>query len=119
MTQEEARHELLQEVEKESRNDMARIIRQIENEARQEGEKRAREIIADSIQRVASDHVSEVTTSIVPLPNDEMKGRIVGRNGRIPALSRHLRDVIVVTPPIPSTISCFVGLRELPRSWKD
>ena len=82
MTQEEARSQLLAETEKEARNDMARIIRQIEAEARAEGEKRAREMIADAIQRVASDHVAEVTSSIVTLPNEEMKGRIVGRNGR-------------------------------------
>jgi ribonuclease Y len=82
MSVEEAREILLQEAEKEGRSDMARIIRQIEAEARAEGEKRAREIVADAIQRVASEHVNEVTTSIVILPNEEMKGRIVGRNGR-------------------------------------
>jgi ribonuclease Y len=76
MTLEEAHDEMLQYAEKEARSDMVRIIRQIEAEARQEGEKRAREIIADAIQRVASDHVSTVTTSLVELPNDEMKGRI-------------------------------------------
>jgi ribonuclease Y len=82
MSLEEARAQLLADAEKEGRNDMARIIRQIEAEARAEGEKRARDIIADSIQRVASDHVASVSTSIVSLPNEEMKGRIVGRNGR-------------------------------------
>jgi ribonucrease Y len=82
MTIEEARGILLAEVEKEARMDMARIIRQIEHEAREEGETRARKLIAAAIQRVASEHVSEVTTSVVPLPSDEMKGRIIGRNGR-------------------------------------
>ncbi|MCX6066454.1 MAG: Rnase Y domain-containing protein, partial [Chloroflexi bacterium] len=82
MTQDEARKILLDEVEKEARGDMARIIRQIEAEAREEGEKRARKLIADAIQRVASEHVSEVTSAVVTLPNEEMKGRIVGRNGR-------------------------------------
>ncbi|MDO8971341.1 MAG: Rnase Y domain-containing protein, partial [Saprospiraceae bacterium] len=82
LTTEEARTVVLAETEKESRNDMARIIRQVEGEARAEGDKRAREIIADAIQRVASEHVSEVSTSVVALPNEEMKGRIVGRNGR-------------------------------------
>ncbi len=68
---------------------MARIIRQIETEAREEGEKRARKLIADSVQRVATENVAEFTTSLVPLPNEEMKGRIVGRNGRnIRPLSR-------------------------------
>jgi ribonuclease Y len=113
MSIEEARAVLLSEVEKESRNDMARIIRQVESEARSEGEKRAREIIADAIQRVASDHVSEVTTSIVPLPNEEMKGRIVGRNGRnIRAFEQAAGvDVIVDDTPEAVTISCFDPVR--------
>ena len=113
MTIEEARGELLAEVEKDSRNDMARIIRQVESEARAEGDKRAREIIADAIQRVASDHVSEVTTSIVPLPNEEMKGRIVGRNGRnIRAFEQAAGvDVIVDDTPEAVTISCFDPVR--------
>jgi len=82
MSMEEAKQVLLTEAEKEARNDMARIIRQIEAEARSEGDKRAREIVTDAIQRVASEHVVSVSTSLVTLPNEEMKGRIVGRNGR-------------------------------------
>jgi ribonuclease Y len=104
---------LLAETEKESRGDMARIIRQIEAEARQEGDKRAREIIADAIQRVASDHVAEVSTSVVVLPNEEMKGRIVGRNGRnIRAFEQAAGvDVIVDDTPEAVTISCFDPVR--------
>ena len=113
MTTEDARGVLLQEAEKEARNDMARIIRSVEAEARAEGEKRAREIVADAIQRVASDHVSEVTTSIVPLPNEEMKGRIVGRNGRnIRAFEQVAGvDVIVDDTPEAVTVSCFDPVR--------
>jgi len=113
MTQEEAREQLLAETEKESRNDMARIIRQIEAEARAEGEKRARELIADAIQRVASDHVAEVTSSVVTLPNEEMKGRIVGRNGRnIRAFEQAAGvDVIVDDTPEAVTVSCFDAVR--------
>ena len=113
MTIEEARTIVLAEAEKEGRQDMARIIRQIEAEARSEGEKRAREIIADAIQRVASDHVSEVTTSIVVLPNEEMKGRIVGRNGRnIRAFEQVAGvDVIVDDTPEAVTVSCFDPVR--------
>ncbi len=113
MTSDEARGLLLKEVEKEARSDMARIIRQIEAEARMEGEKRAREIVADAIQRVASEHVSEVTTSVVPLPNEEMKGRIVGRNGRnIRAFEQVAGvDVIVDDTPEAVTISCFDPVR--------
>jgi ribonuclease Y len=70
MTQDEAKAQLLAEVERESRADMVRIIRQIEEEAQLEGERRARELIADAIQRVASEHVSEVTVSVVALPSD-------------------------------------------------
>lgn len=113
MTQEEARALLLEEVEKEARADMARIIRQIEAEAREEGENRARKLIASAIQRVASEHVSEVTTSYVPLPNDEMKGRIIGRNGRnIHAFEQAAGvDVIVDDTPEAITISCFDTVR--------
>lgn len=113
MSLEEARGVVLAEAEKEGRQDMARIIRQIEAEARSEGEKRAREIIADAIQRVASEHVSEVTTSIVTLPNEEMKGRIVGRNGRnIRAFEQVAGvDVIVDDTPEAVTVSCFDPVR--------
>jgi ribonucrease Y len=113
MSIEDARKELLIEAEKESRNDIAKVIRQVEEEARQEGEKRAREIVADAIQRVASDHVAEVTTSIVSLPNEEMKGRIVGRNGRnIRAFEQAAGvDVIVDDTPEAVTISCFDSVR--------
>lgn len=113
MTPEDARKILLGEVEKEARNDMARIIRQIESEAREEGEKRARHLIADAIQRVASDHVAEVTSAVVALPNEEMKGRIVGRNGRnIRAFEQAAGvDVIVDDTPESVTISCFDSVR--------
>jgi ribonuclease Y len=113
MNVEEARGILLAEVEKEARGDMARIMRQIEAEAREEGEKRARKLIVDAIQRVASDQVVEVTTSLVPLPNEEMKGRIVGRNGRnIRAFEQAAGvDVIVDDTPEAVTISCFDPVR--------
>ena len=68
MNQDEARKELFAAVEKEARSDMARIMRQIEAEAREEGEKRARKLIADAIQRVASEHVAEVTRAVVTSP---------------------------------------------------
>jgi len=113
MSLEEARNELLAVVEKDSRDDMARIIRQIETEARGEGEKRARKIIADAIQRVASEHVAEVTTNTVTLPSEEMKGRIIGRNGRnIQAFEQAAGvDVIVDDTPEAVTISCFDSVR--------
>ena len=109
----EARKILLEEVEVDARSDMARIIRQVESEAREEGESKAREIITTAIQRLASEHVSEVTTSVVPLPSDEMKGRIIGRNGRnIHAFEQVAGvDVIVDDTPEAVTISCFDPVR--------
>ncbi|OGO28660.1 MAG: ribonuclease Y [Chloroflexi bacterium RBG_16_52_11] len=110
---EDARKILLEEVEKDARSDMARIIRQVESAAREEGETKAREIITTAIQRLASEHVSEVTTSVVPLPSDEMKGRIIGRNGRnIHAFEQVAGvDVIVDDTPEAVTISCFDPVR--------
>jgi ribonucrease Y len=113
MTTEEARSILLADVERESRSDMARVIRQVEMEAREEGENRARKLIAAAIQRVASEHVVEVTTSVVEIPSDEMKGRIIGRNGRnIHAFEQAAGvDVIVDDTPEAVTISCFDPVR--------
>jgi len=113
MTKEEAREVLLAETEKEARADMARIIRQIESEAREKGNIRARELIADAIQRVASEKVAEVTTSLVNLPNEEMKGRIVGRNGRNIRAFEQISgvDVIVDDTPEAVTVSCFDSVR--------
>jgi ribonuclease Y len=113
MTQDEAKEQLLEEVEREARVDMVRIIRQIEEEAQMEGDRRARELIADAIQRVASDHVAEITVSVVPLPSDDMKGRIIGRNGRnIRAFEQAAGvDVVVDDTPEAVTISCFDSVR--------
>ena len=113
MSQDDAKKELFALVEKEARGDMARIIRQIEAEAREEGEKRARKLIADAIQRVASEHVAEVTRAVVVLPSEEMKGRIVGRNGRnIKAFEQAAGvDVIVDDTPDSVTVSCFDSVR--------
>ncbi len=113
MTTEEARGILLKEVEREARGDMARIMRQIEAQAREEGEERARKLITMAIQRVASEHVSEITTSTVNLPSDEMKGRIIGRNGRnIRSFEQAAGvDVIVDDTPEAVTISCFDPVR--------
>lgn len=79
---EQAKDMLLQRVQEEARQDMARVIREIEAQAREEGERKAREVITLAIQRVAADQVAETTVSSVPLPSDEMKGRIIGRGGR-------------------------------------
>jgi ribonucrease Y len=82
MNEEQAKELLLQQVEIRARSEAAQRIRMIEEQAREEADSRAREIITLAIQRCASDQVSESVVSVVPLPNDEMKGRIIGREGR-------------------------------------
>ncbi|WP_092482524.1 ribonuclease Y [Desulfoscipio geothermicus] len=82
LTSEDARQILLTDIEKEIQHEAALLIKEIENKAKEEGEKRAKEIITSAIQRCAADHVAETTVAVIPLPNDEMKGRIIGREGR-------------------------------------
>jgi ribonuclease Y len=81
-TAEEAKQLLLSNLEKEIRVEASIMIKDIEAKAKEEGDKKAKEIISGAIQRCAADHVAESTVSVVPLPNDEMKGRIIGREGR-------------------------------------
>lgn len=82
LSHDEARDLLMEEVEKEARSDAAILAKKIESEAKAKADKTAKEIIAQTIQRCAADHVSENTITVVNLPNDEMKGRIIGREGR-------------------------------------
>ncbi|MEA5059293.1 MAG: ribonuclease Y [Candidatus Pelethousia sp.] len=82
LSMDEAREILLGNVEREARHDAALMLRDIEAKTKEEAEKRARNIISLAVQRCAADHVAETTVSVVPLPNDEMKGRIIGREGR-------------------------------------
>jgi len=82
LEREEAKAILMKRVEDETRQEAAALVREIEAEARDEGEKRARNIVSLAIQRCAADHVAETTVSVVALPSDEMKGRIIGREGR-------------------------------------
>jgi len=113
LTSEEAKELLLQTVREECRQDMARVIREVEAEAREEADRKAREIITQAIGRVASEHVAEVTVSTVPLPSDEMKGRIIGRQGRnIRAIENATGvDLVVDDTPEAITISCFDPVR--------
>ena len=82
LTQEEAKTVLLSNVEQETRHEMAVLIKDLEHQAKEEADKKAREIVSLAIQRCAADHAAETTVSVVSLPNDEMKGRIIGREGR-------------------------------------
>ena len=82
LTMEEAKEQLLHKVEEEITHETAVMIKEMETAAKEQADKRAREIISLAIQRCAADHVAETTVSVVSLPNDEMKGRIIGREGR-------------------------------------
>ncbi len=82
LTQEQAKQFLLKSVEEEIRHDTAMKIKEIEQQMKDESDEKAREILSIAIQRCAADHVAEATVSVVPLPTDEMKGRIIGREGR-------------------------------------
>jgi ribonuclease Y len=105
MSREEARQELLAAVENDSRNDIARRIMVVEEEAKQEAENRARGIIAMAIQRMASESVSELSVSSVTIPSDEMKGRIIGRAGRNIRAFEQATGVDVVVDDTPETIT--------------
>ncbi len=113
MSRDEAKRELLTAVETETRQDMARKIREVEAEAHAQAETRAREVITWVMERVASEHVSETTTSSVPLPADEMKGRIIGRQGRnIRAIEQACGvDLVVDDTPEAVVISSFDPVR--------
>lgn len=82
LTADEAKDYLLKNIESEVRHEAAIMVKEIENQAKEEAERKAKGIIGGAIQRCAADHVAETTVSVVPLPNDEMKGRIIGREGR-------------------------------------
>ena len=82
MTSEEAKQTLIESIKQEAQRDAALLVKEIEQKAKEEGERRARDIITLAIQRCAADHVADVTVAVVPLPNDDMKGRIIGREGR-------------------------------------
>lgn len=113
MTQEEAKEHLLEAIEKDTRQDMARVIREVEALAHEEAERRAHKIVVEAMQRIATDQVSEATVSMVLLPNDEMKGRIIGRGGRNIRTFEQATGVDVVVDDTPEAIvlSCFDSVR--------
>ena len=82
LTSEQAKEYLLKSVEDDVKHDTAKLVKELENKAREEADRKARDYIVTAIQRCAADHVAESTVSVVQLPNDEMKGRIIGREGR-------------------------------------
>jgi len=113
MNQDEARVVLLQRVEQSARQEMARTIREVEAEVSEEADRKAREIVTMAIERIASDHVSEYAVSSVDLPSDEMKGRIIGRQGRnIRAIEQAIGvDLVVDDTPEAIIISSFDPIR--------
>ena len=112
-TAEEAKNYLISQVESQVTHEAALKIKEIEARAREEADARAKEIVATAIQRCAADHASEITVSVVPLPNDEMKGRIIGREGRNIRTIETLTgvDLIIDDTPEAITVSCFEPVR--------
>jgi len=113
LSTEEARQMLLTRVEEESRHEAAKLAKRIEEEAREDAEREAHKIISLAIQRCAVDHVAETTVSVVPLPNDEMKGRIIGREGRNIRSFENMTgvDLIIDDTPEAVVISGFDAVR--------
>jgi ribonuclease Y len=113
MSSNEAKELLIQSIEREARTDAAVLVNKIETEAKQLGEKKARNIITSAMQRTASETVAERSVSSVNLPNDEMKGRIIGREGRnIRALETMTGvDIIIDDTPEAIVLSCFEPVR--------
>ena len=113
LTQEEAKAYILKGVEENVRHETAMKIKEIEAQMKEEADQTAREIIATAIQRCAADHAAETTVSVVPLPNDEMKGRIIGREGRNIRTLETITgvDLIIDDTPEAITVSCFEPVR--------
>jgi len=110
---EDAKQYLLEQVETDVKHEMAVRIKDLEAKFKDEADQKARELISYAIQKVAADHVSEATVSVVPLPNDEMKGRIIGREGRNIRTLETLTgvDLIIDDTPEAITLSCFDPVR--------
>ena len=112
-TVEEAKTFLINSLKDDVVHEQALMVKELENQYKDEADSRAREIIATAIQRCAADHVAEITVSVVPLPNDEMKGRIIGREGRNIRTIETLTgvDLIIDDTPEAITVSCFEPVR--------
>jgi ribonuclease Y len=104
LTVDEAKHQLLVRSEELIRHELARDVRQLEEEARNEAKRRARNLVADALQRVAASHAAEATVSLVELPSDDMKGRIIGREGRNIRSLEALTGVEIIIDDTPQAV---------------
>ena len=113
MTVQDAKSHLLERGEELVRHDLARRVRMLEEEARTESKRRARNLVADALQRVAASHAAETTVTVIELPSDDMKGRIIGREGRNIRALEHLTgvDFIIDDTPHAVVLSSFDGIR--------
>ena len=104
LTSEQAKEQLLKTVEEEIKIESAKLVKELENQAKEEADKKAKEIVVNAIQKCATDHVSETTISVVSLPNDEMKGRIIGREGRNIRTLESLTGVDLIIDDTPEAV---------------
>ncbi len=113
MTIDEAKKHMLERSEELVRHELAKSVRQLEEEARNEAKRRARNLVADALQRVAASHAAETTVSLVELPSDDMKGRIIGREGRNIRALESLTGVEIIIDDTPNAVvlSSFDGVR--------
>ena len=115
LTLQEAKAHLLERGEELIRHELARRVRMLEEEAKAESKRRARNLVADALQRVAASHASETTVSVIELPSDDMKGRIIGREGRNIRALEHLTGVDFIIDDTPHAVDPVVVRRAPPR----
>lgn len=113
LTSEQAKEYLLKSVEEDVKHEAAVLVKELENKAKEEADKKAKDYVVTAIQRCAADHVAETTISVVQLPNEEMKGRIIGREGRNIRTLETLTGVNLIIDDTPEAVvlSAFDGVR--------
>ncbi len=107
LTSEQAKEYLLRSVEDDVKHETAMLVKDLENKAKEEANKKAKEYVVTAIQKCAADHVAETTISVVPLPNDEMKGRIIGREGRNIRTLETMTGIDLIIDDTPEAVICY------------